>query len=200
MTRLGGYAQNVQFQASRNGDGNAYLELRVPVGRAEAAIGKLSALGRLVSQSVSTQDLQQQFSKQTDTIGSLQRAIGIYEQALQNGSLSGSQRVIVEVRLENAEHQLTQLRKARSQTVASAATADIQLTLTTNQHAFVTPAGKSGRLGRLLGNAADFLGLEGIIVLYILIVAGPILLLVALGWGLVRERRRRDERRLLASA
>ena len=27
-----------------------------------------------------------------------------------------------------------------------------------------------------------------------------IILLVALGWGLIRERRRRDERRLLASA
>jgi hypothetical protein len=200
VASLHGYAQSVQYQTSRNGDGNAFLDLRVPVGKAETAIGKLGGLGRLVSQQVSTQDLQQQFSKQTNTIGRLQREIAIYQQALASGSVSGSQRVEVQIRLANAEHQLTSQRKARSHTVASAATASIQLQLTTNAHAFAVGPHKTGRLGRLLGNAADFLGLEGIIVLYILIVAGPIALLVWLGWIGLRERRRRDEKRLLASA
>jgi hypothetical protein len=200
VAALGGYAQTVQYQASRHGDGNAFLDLRVPVGKAETAIGKLGGLGKLVSQQVSTLDLQQQFTKQTNTIGRLKREIAIYEQALSSGSVSGSQRVEVEIRLSNAEHQLTSQRSARSHTVKSAATAAIQLQLTTNQHAFAVGPHKSGRLGRLLGNAADFLGLEGIIVLYILIVAGPIALLVWLGWAVLRERRRRDEKRLLASA
>ena len=58
---------------------------------------------------------------------------------------------------------------------------------------------KQGRLGRLLGSAGNFLGLEGIIVLYALIVLSPIVLIAALAWWIVRERRRREER-LLASA
>ncbi|MGH3008386.1 MAG: DUF4349 domain-containing protein [Gaiellaceae bacterium] len=197
---LGGYAQSVQYQASRGGDGNAFLDLRVPVGKTETAIGKLGALGKLLSQQVSTQDLQQQFSRQTNVIGTLKRKIAIYEQALSSGAVSGSQRVEVQISLSNAEHELTSERKARSHTAASAATAAIQLQLTTNQHAFAVGPHKSGRVGRLLGNAGDFLGLEGIIVLYALIVAGPIALLLWLFWAGLRERRRRDEKRLLASA
>lgn len=199
VTSLGGYAQSVQYQATRTGDGSAFLDLRVPVGKAETAIGRLEALGKLFSQQVSTQDLQQQFGKQTNVIGRLKREIAIYEQALSSGTLSGSQRVDVQIHLANAEHSLTSERKARSHTVSSAATASIQLQLTTNQHAFAVGPHKRGRFGRLLHNAAGFLALEGIIVLYILIVAGPIAILIALGWWLRRERRRRDERTLLAS-
>lgn len=200
VAQLGGYAQNIQYQTSRKGDGYAYLDLRIPVGKAETAIGRLGALGKLVSQQVSTQDLQQTFAKQSNTIGTLKRAIAVYKQALSSGSVTGAQRVEVQIRLSNAEHALASTRKARSHTLSSGATADVQLQLTTNQHAFAVVPHKSGRLGRLLGNAADFLGLEGVIVLYALIVAGPIVLIGALGWWLTRERRRRDERRLLASA
>ena len=200
MTSLGGYAQNVQYQASRNGDGNAYLVLRVPVGKAQTAIARLGSLGRLVSQQLSTQDLQQQLTRQTNQIGSLRRAIAVYEQALQ-GSLSASERVAIQINLENAEHTLKLLRKARSGTVASGATADISLTLSTHKGAgAIGGHHKSGRFDRLLGSAGDFLALEGIIVLYALVVVGPFLLLGALAWWLLRERRRRDERRLLASA
>jgi hypothetical protein len=198
VTSFGGYAQHVQYSKGRNG-GSATLNLRVPVGEAQLAIQKLSALGHLVSQQITTKDLEQKFSKQTDIVATLRRAIKIYDQALQSGSLTGSQRVEVEIRRANAEHFLTETRRARGKTLASAATSDINLTLSTNQHAFAAPAGKSGRLGRLLHNAAGFLALEGVIVLYALIVAGPIVLLLALAWWLSRERRRRDER-LLASA
>jgi hypothetical protein len=201
VSLLGGYAQSVQFQSSRNGDGNAFLALRVPVGKAETAIGRLGALGRLVSQEVSTQDLQQQLTRQTNRIGSLRRAIAVYVQALKNGSLSASERVAIQIKLENARHSVTQLRKARSATVASGATADISLTLTTNKNGIVGPTHhKSGRFDRLLGSAGGFLALEGIVVLYALVVLSPVLVLGGLAWWLVRERRRREESRLLASA
>lgn len=200
VSSFGGYAQSVQYQSSRNGYGTSFLDLRVPIGKAQDAISKLEALGTLVSQQLSTQDLQQQFTKQTNRIGTLRRAIAIYEQALQSGTLSGSQRVEVQIRLSNAQHELTLERKSRSHTVASGATANISLTLTTNRHAIV-PFGnhKRGRFGRLLHGAAGFLGLEGIIVLYALVVLSPILVLGGLSWALWRERRRREERRLLAS-
>jgi Domain of unknown function (DUF4349) len=201
VASLGGYAQSVQYQSERKG-GNAFLELRVPVGKTNTAIAKLEMLGKLVSQQLSTQDLQQQFSRQTNQIGTLRRAIAVYEQALKGGTLSPTERVEIQIKLANAQHSVRQLRKARSQTVAAGATADISLTLTTHSGAGAVGGGhhKSGRFDRLLGSAGDFLALEGIIVLYALIVVGPLLLLGGLAWWIVRERRRREESRLLASA
>jgi hypothetical protein len=197
---LGGYAQSVQYQSSRDGTGNAFLELRVPVGKAETALTKLSALGTLVSQQVSTQDLQQQLTQQNDSIGTLRREIAVYVQALQNASLSATERVALQIKLSNARHALKQLKKARTATVASGATANVSLTLTTNKDAGIVPAHHhSGRFGRLLGSAASFLALEGIIVLYALVVLAPFLILGGVTWWILRERRRREESRLLAS-
>ena len=106
----------------------------------------------------------------------------------------------LQIKLNNARHALARLRHARNGTLASGATADISLLLTTRGHAIVAPHhGGSTRIGRLLGSAAHFLALEGIIVLYALIVLAPFLLLGALAWWIVRERRRREDR-LLASA
>jgi hypothetical protein len=195
---FGGYAQSVHYQNSRNGYGEADLQLRVPVQKAEAAIAKLSTLGVLVSQQVSTQDLQAKVTRQTSAIGSLRRAIAVYESALQSTTLPASQRAILQIRLNNARRQLAQLRHARQGTVAAGATANISLLLTTRNHAVVAPHHGSGRLGRLLGSAARFLALEGIIVLYALIVLAPVLLIGGLAWWILRERRRREER-LLAS-
>lgn len=200
VASLGGYAQSVQYQSAGKG-GNAFLSLRVPVGKAETAISKLEMLGKLVSQQLSTQDLQQQLTQQTNQIGSLRRAIAVYEQALKSGTLSASERVEIQIKLANARHSVTQLRKVRSHTVATGATADISLTLTTHEGgAIVGGHHRSGRFDRLLGSAGSFLALEGIIVLYALIVVGPLLMLGGLAWWLVRERRRREETRLLASA
>ena len=196
---FGGYAQSVRYQNSRNGYGESILELRVPVQKAEAAIAKLSTLGVVVSQQVATQDLQAKLNSENGGIGSLQRAITVYVSALNSGTLSGSQRVIIQIRLNNARRALSHLRHARTGTLASGATASISLLLTTRSHAVVAHHHKKGRLGRLLGSAGNFLGREGIIVLYALIVLSPIVLIAALAWWIVRERRRREER-LLASA
>jgi hypothetical protein len=197
---FGGYAQSVRYQNSHNGFGESVLDLRVPVQKAQAALAKLSTLGNVVSQQVSTQDLQSKLNSENSGIGSLQRAITVYESALNSGTLSGSQRVIIQIRLNNARRALSQLRHARTGTLASGATADISLLLTTRNVAVVAHHHhKQGRLGRLLGSAGNFLGLEGIIVLYALIVLSPLVLIAALAWWIVRERRRREER-LLASA
>jgi hypothetical protein len=197
---FGGYAQSVRYQATHRGDGEAVLALRVPVQNAQKAIAKLGNLGTLLSQQVSTQDLQAKLNHQNSGIGSLRRAIAVYENALQSSTLTATERVAIQIKLNNARHALARLRHARNGTLAAGATADISLLLTTRNHAIVAPHhGGSTRIGRLLGSAAHFLALEGIIVLYALIVLAPVLLLGALGWWILRERRRREER-LLASA
>lgn len=200
VSSLGGYAQSVRYQSSHGGGGDAVLELRVPVQKAQVAIGRLADLGTLLSQQVSTQDLQQQLTSQNNGIGSLKRAIAVYEQALKSGSLSAGERVQIQIKLSNARHAITQLRRNRTATLQSGATSNISLLLTTRQHAFVvTHHHGSTRVGRLLGSAGHFLALEGIIFLYALIVVAPLLVIGGLAWWLVRERRRREER-LLASA
>jgi hypothetical protein len=197
---FGGYAQSVHYQATHQGDGEALLALRVPVQNAQKAIAKLGSLGTLLSQQVSTQDLQAKLTRQNNGIGSLRRAITVYEHALQSTTLTASERVAIQIKLNNARHALARLRHARNGTLNSGANADISLLLTTRNHAIVAPHhGGSTRIGRLLGSAAHFLALEGIIVLYALIVLAPVLLLGALGWWILRERRRREDR-LLASA
>jgi hypothetical protein len=200
VSSLGGYAQSVRYQSSHGGQGDAVLELRVPVQKAQVAIGRLANLGRLLSQQVSTRDLQEQLTQQTNGIGSLKRAIAVYEQALKSGTLSATERVQIQIKLSNARHSITQLRRNRTATLQSGATSNISLLLTTRQHAFaVTHHHGSTRVGRLLGSAGHFLALEGIIFLYALIVVAPLLVIGALAWWVVRERRRREER-LLASA
>jgi hypothetical protein len=199
VAALGGYAQSVRYSASHNGGGSAVLALRVPVQKAETAIGKLGGLGTLLSQQVSTQDLQAKLTSQTSQIGSLKRAIAVYESALQSTTLPASQRAILQIRLNNARRSLSRLEHARKGTLAAGANADISLVLTTQKGAVVATHHREGRLGRLLGDAAHFLALEGIILLYALIVLAPVILLVALGWWILRERRRREER-LLANA
>ena len=197
---FGGYAKSVSYQSTHQGNGEAVLALRVPVQHAQAAIAKLGGLGTLLSQQVSTQDLQAKLTHQTSGIGALRRAIAVYEAALQSPTLSATDRASLQIKLNNARRALARLRHARTGTLASGATADVSLLLTTNNHAVVPGHhGGSTRIGRLLGSAAHFLALEGIIVLYALIVLAPVLLLVALGWWILRERRRREER-LLASA
>ena len=129
------------------------LELRVPVQKAQTAIAKLGNLGKLQSQQVSTQDLQAKLTQQTSSIGSLRRAIAVYETALQSTTLPASQRATLQIRLNNARHALAQLRHARRGTLASGATADISLLLTTHNGAIVVTHHGSTRIGRLLGSA-----------------------------------------------
>src|SRR5215467_9443365 len=94
---FGGYAQSVRYQASHQGYGEAFLALKVPVQNAQKAIAKLGGLGTLLSQSVSTQDLQAKVTHQTSAIGSLRRAIAVYEAALQNTTLPATQRAELQI-------------------------------------------------------------------------------------------------------
>lgn len=202
VTKLGGYAQSVQYRASQHCSGSAYLILHVPLGKTETAITRLGGLGELVSQSVSTQDLQQTYRKQTTKLGQLQQRIAGYEQALASGTLTSSQRAETEFRLAQAKRELTGTQKNRIQTVKAGTTSAIRLLLTTKRDATAVVSGphKTGRLGQMLHNMVVFLGVEGIIVLYILLIAGPILLVGGLIWWFTSGRRRRDEKELLASA
>ncbi|HLY95244.1 MAG TPA: hypothetical protein VKP14_10395, partial [Gaiellaceae bacterium] len=102
-------------------------------------------------------------------------------------------RVLLQIKLAESKRALVQRLHARTGTVASGTTARIALVLSTEK-SIVPVVHHRGRLGRMLHGAVGFLGLEGTIVLYALVVLSPLALVAALLWGLREAKRRRDER------
>ena len=197
-TSLGGYAQSVVYRTPQAGGGTAFLELRIPAANVKQALARLAALGTLVSQQVSVQDLQHAFAVQSAQIAQLRRSIAALQQALQNPSLPDAQKVLLQIRLAEQKRALAQRLHARTGTVAAGTTSRVSLVLSTKQ-SVVPVAAHRGRIGRMVHSAVGFLALEATVALYALIVVSPFLLLAGLAWGLNRARRRRDERRLLAA-
>ena len=197
-TSLGGYAQSVVYRTPQSGGGSSAIELRIPAQNVKTALARLAALGTLVSQQVSVQDLQHAFAVQTAQIAQLRRSIAALQQALLDPALPDAQRVLLKIRLAEQQRALAQRLHARTGTVAAGTTARVSLVLSTADAVVPVPT-HHGRLGRMVHSAIGFLALEATVALYVLIVIGPFALLAALAWGLNRARRRRDERRLLAT-
>jgi Domain of unknown function (DUF4349) len=191
-TSLGGYAQSVVYRTPATGGGEAYIELRVPAQNVKTALSRLAALGTLVSQQLSVQDLQHDFEVETAQIAGLRRTVAALQAALRNSALPEAQRVLLQIKLAESKRALFQRLHGRKGTLAAGATARISLVLSTKKS--VVPAvHHRGRLGRMVHSAVGFLGLEGTIALYALIVISPIALVAALGWWLREARRRRLE-------
>jgi hypothetical protein len=197
-TSLGGYAQSVDYQTPKSGSGTASIVLRVPAQNVQRALARLASLGTLVSQEVSSQDLQHQLQVQSDQIAQLRRRVAALQQAIADPALPDAQRVLLQIKLAESKRALSQRLNARKGTISAGTTARISLVLGT-ERSVITPAPPRGRTGRMLHSAVGFLGLEATIALYALIVISPLAALGGLGWGLARARRRRDEQRLLAA-
>ena len=189
-TALGGYAESVTYSSTSR---SASIVLRVPAQNVKTALAQLAGLGSIVSQNLSVTDLQHDFQVESAEIAQLRRTISALETALKSPSLPDAQRVLLQIRLANAKRSLAQRLNARTGTVTAGTTARISLTLSAKSAVVPVPHHRS-RLGRMLHSAVGFLGLEGTIALYALIVASPLAVLAALLWSLREARRRRDER------
>jgi len=180
-TSVGGYAQSVVY---RNAQAN--IELRVPTDRVQAALARLEALGTIVSQHISIEDLTNKLETQSAQIAQLRRRVAALQTALRDPALPESQRVLLQIKLAESKRALAQRLHGRKGTLAAGATARISLVLAAQKQAAAAPHHR-GRVGRMLHGAIGFLALEGIVLLFALIVASP--LAVALGlWWLVRRR------------
>jgi len=189
-TALGGYAESVNYSSSSR---SASIVLRVPAQDVKTALAQLAGLGSIVSQNLSVTDLQHDFQVESAQIAQLRRTIAALQAALKSPSLPDAQRVLLQIRLANAKRSLAQRLNARAGTVTAGTTARISLTLSAKSAVVPVPHPR-GRLGRMLHSAVGFLGLEGTIALYALIVASPLAFVAALLWSLREARRRRDER------
>jgi hypothetical protein len=189
-TSLGGYAQSVHYASN----GTSVLDLRIPAQNVQTAISRLTALGTLISQQISVTDLQHRLTTQSDEIAQLRRRIEALQTALKDPSLPDAQRVLLQIRLAESKRALSQRLHARRGTVTAGTMAHVSVQIGTKK-SIVPPPHKQGRIGRMLHSAVGFLALEGIVLLYALIVASPIALVAALIWFW----RRRSVDRLLAA-
>jgi hypothetical protein len=194
--RYGGFVATVDYSTGRRGE--AKLVLRVPVDRIQDAIQRFSALGSILAQKISVKDVQQRVNDQTRTIGQLKAEIQRIRARLRNPNVSPVEREQLEYVLGVERRRLSAIQRARASTVRRAQLARVSLTLTTHK-AEAAPAGKS-RFERTIDDALSVLGAEVAILLYGLLVAGPLLALLIGGVLVARTQRRRLEDRLLERA
>jgi hypothetical protein len=189
---LGGYVVSASFDVPGK-RGVSTLVLRVPIGHVQRAIADLSGYGTLLAQKISVQDLQQRADRQAARIAALRSAIGAIEARLR-GPLSTDERTRLERQLAFEEQQLATMLQRRAATLKRGHLARLGLTLvTTKPKAAAAPS----RLDRTLDDAGSVLARELQILLYALIVVGPLLLLGGLAALTARTQRIRSDRRLL---
>jgi hypothetical protein len=193
-----GYVRSVDY-GSGSEHGQAYLTLRVPVGSVQAAIVKFSALGEIVDQHVSIKDVQPAMDRRFRQMQSTRDAIAKIQAQLESPSLSADERKALENRLVAQRRRLVVLQRQQAALERLTSYATVELALRSVDKAVVVPQ-HPNRIERVLDRSWSILLDEVKAVLYVLIVGAPLLVLAAVGFVVVRLRRRRDEARLLASA
>jgi hypothetical protein len=180
-TALGGYAQSVRYRTPQNRAAVSYIELRIPAQNVKRALAQLGGLGTLVSQQISIEDLTNTLERQSAQIAQLRRRVAALQAALRDPSLPDAQRVLLQIKLAEAKRALAQRLHGRKSTLAAGATSRVSLVLENRKHAAAAPHHR-GRLGRMIDSAVGFLAIEGIVLLFALIVASPVAIALALLW------------------
>jgi hypothetical protein len=182
LTRsLGGYVASVNYATHGGQRGGATLVLRVPLANIQTALAELTSLGTILQQHTALLDVTKRADREARQIATLERELA---------QASSSERPALEARLRT-------LRAKHSRLLRSARLARIVVTLTT---AAPQAAAPPGRIRRTLDDAGTVLVRELEILLYALVVAGPLLLLGGAAIAAARAQRRRSDRRLLERA
>ena len=190
--KLGGYVVSARYAAPGK-SGQAVLVLRVPVEHVQTAIAQFSGYGSLVAQQIVLKDLQRRVDDLGVRIGRLRAEIASIDHRLA-GSLTPEQRTALEQRLQRDRNRVERLRKARSSSVGRAQLARVSLTMVVGPKPAAAPA---GRFRRTIDDAGSVLLRELELLVYALVVAGPLLAIGGAGMLAGRSVRRRADRRLL---
>jgi hypothetical protein len=182
---LGGYPLTVRVDAARK-DGDSYLVVKVPRTRVQDAVRRLGALGTIVGENVQIQDLQGGVDTTSRRIDRLRRKLV----ALHNRPQTDE----TKKQIAAIAAQLERLRLKRAATLRAAQYATVRLQMETPSKPAPKQAADHGPLHGL-GIALHWVWIGAV---YALVLGGPLVLLVALGWFLGRGWRRRREERLLS--
>jgi len=193
--RLGGHV--VSASVATGDEGSATLTVRVPVTRVQEAIVGLSALGRIVSQQVTIEDLQASLDQLEGREASVRGQIARIAARLESESLDAQTEAVLRSRLQTLRSELRELRVGIASTNAEARMSTIQLTVVTpGAFGAVAPP---ARLDRTIDEALNVLAWEAVVVLAVLIVMAPFVLVAFAAWLGHRLYRRREDERLLAT-
>jgi hypothetical protein len=173
---LGGYVVWARYGAPGK-RGDSELALRVPIAKVQTAIAHFAGYGTLTGQRIVLKDLQNKADSLALRIQAVKAALA---------KAQGQQ-------ADRLRARLAALRAERANTLRRGHFARIALTMVAQPK----PAAASGRFDRTMDEAGSVLAREGEILLYALIVAGPLLLLGGLAILGARAQRRRSDQRLL---
>lgn len=191
IRRLGGYVVWARYSAPGE-RGDSELALRIPVDHVQAAIKRFSGYGALVRQRIVLKDLQRRVDDLTARIGRLRAEMATIEQQLA-GVLTPERRAALEHRLQQDRLRVAALGSQKNASVRRAGLARVALTIVARPK----PAAAAGRFERTIDKAGSVLVRELEVLLYALVVAGPLLLLGLAAIVAGRGYRRRSDRRLL---
>jgi hypothetical protein len=195
----GGYVASVHQYTQTGQPGQADLVVRLPIGHVEAALVRLSDLGTVLNRQVSIVDLEQALRQQQERIVRLKVFIARATEQLKS-DLPADVRIRLQLQLQQARADLARATRAHKSTLDEAAFSRISLSLTTQKPVVPSKKGGAGRFERAARDAGSFLTGAGAVILFLLIVLSPLIVLAAAGVLGLRTYRRREERRLLASA
>jgi Domain of unknown function (DUF4349) len=196
LTRsLGGYV--VSSSVATGEEGSASLTVRVPVARVQEAIAGLSALGRIVSQQVTIDDLQATLDELQKREASVRGQIARIRARLESESLDPETEAVLRAKLQTLRAELVQLRTGIDSTNAEARMSTIQVAVVTPGASGAVPP--TSRIDRTIDEALNVLAWEGIVLLGLLIVLAPFALVGVAAWLARRLYRRHEEERLLAT-
>jgi uncharacterized protein DUF4349 len=182
LTRgLGGYVGSIDYATSAGKRGGATLVLRVPVANIQAELDGLTDLGTILQQRTGILDVTRRVDREAKQIAQLERELA---------TASPQEAPAIRARLAT-------LRAKHARLVRSARLARIVVGLTTPPKQAAAPP---SRIDRTLDDAGSVLVRELELLLYALVVAGPLLLVGAAGVATARAARRRSDRRLLERA
>jgi hypothetical protein len=182
LTRsLGGYVASANYATRGGKRGGATLVLRVPVASIQTALGELTSLGTMLQQHTGILDVTRRADRESAQIAKLQRELE---------TADPQQAPAIRLKLKT-------LRAKHARLLRSARFARIVLSLTTPAK---QAAAASSRFDRTLDDAGSVLLRELEILLYALVVAGPLLVLGGIGMLTGRGLRRRADSRLLERA
>ena len=192
---LGGYLVTASYATTDSGTSS--LTLKVPTASVQQAIVRLSGLGKIVAQQVQIDDLQGQVDELTKRETALRVQIARLSARLAATDLDAETRATLEARRDAARSALAQVRVASAQVNAEARYATIQLQLQTKESSTVVPV--PSRFDNAVDRAVEILAVEAMVVLYALVIVGPLAFLAILAWLTRRGIRKHQDEQLLST-
>ena len=195
LTRgLGGYVASVEYSTRSGRRGGATLVLRVPIVNVQTALAELTSLGTILRQQTAILDVTRRAERESRQLDKLEAELAQIKAELAAGSVPTERRLQLERQAVADRLAVKTLKAKRARLVRSARLARIVLTLTTpTEQAAASP----GRFDETLDDAGAVLAREGEILLYALVVLGPLLAIGGVAIAAGKAQRRRSDRRLL---